>query len=162
MAHTVEKIVVTLQSAEKNNQGSSESMMQKIVDYSSNYGNNNAANTPNYQYAAMSANYEKLLFLIANGLDKKTLLPKSGKKTYGFYMDVNNNGNLKDSKRKVNALIHVIHVILYREDTPRLKSQVPFFSSNSSEEQQLKSAKELGFKVINHKLELYGYCSNCS
>ena len=41
-------------------------------------------------------------------------------------------------------------------------SKIAEFKNQKIEEQQLKSAKELGFKVINHKLELYGYCSKCS
>ncbi|MBE9531988.1 MAG: transcriptional repressor [Proteobacteria bacterium] len=41
-------------------------------------------------------------------------------------------------------------------------SKIAEFKNEKIEEQQLKSAKELGFTVINHKLELYGYCKKCS
>lgn len=41
-------------------------------------------------------------------------------------------------------------------------SKIAEFKNEKIEEQQLKSARKLGFKVINHKLELYGYCKKCS
>lgn len=40
-------------------------------------------------------------------------------------------------------------------------SKITEFKNQKIEDQQLKSARELGFRVINHKLELYGYCKKC-
>lgn len=35
------------------------------------------------------------------------------------------------------------------------------FQNQRIEQLQAETAKKFGFKVINHKLELYGYCSDC-
>ncbi len=40
-------------------------------------------------------------------------------------------------------------------------SKITEFRNDEIEALQLESAKKLGFKVINHKLELYGYCNSC-
>lgn len=40
-------------------------------------------------------------------------------------------------------------------------SKIIEFQNPKIEELQDETAKKLGFKVINHKLELYGYCSEC-
>lgn len=36
------------------------------------------------------------------------------------------------------------------------------FQNQKIEQLQIEMAKKLGYSVINHKLELYGYCSECS
>ncbi|MBI5233412.1 MAG: transcriptional repressor [Deltaproteobacteria bacterium] len=41
-------------------------------------------------------------------------------------------------------------------------SKIAEFKNQKIEELQLDMAQRLGFKVINHKLELYGYCSKCA
>lgn len=41
-------------------------------------------------------------------------------------------------------------------------SKIAEFQNLKIEELQQETAKKLGFKVINHKLELYGYCPDCS
>ncbi|MBI4843735.1 MAG: transcriptional repressor [Nitrospirae bacterium] len=35
------------------------------------------------------------------------------------------------------------------------------FKDNKLENMQVKIADELGFQILNHKMEFYGYCSNC-
>ena len=35
------------------------------------------------------------------------------------------------------------------------------FQNQRIEQLQAETAKKLGYKVVNHKLELYGYCSDC-
>ena len=41
-------------------------------------------------------------------------------------------------------------------------SKIAEFQNQKIEQLQAEAAKKLGFTVINHKLELYGYCSECS
>ncbi len=41
-------------------------------------------------------------------------------------------------------------------------SRIEEFHNQKIEELQEETAKKLGFKVIRHKLELYGYCRNCT
>ncbi len=41
-------------------------------------------------------------------------------------------------------------------------SRIEEFHNQKIEELQEETAKKLGFKVIRHKLELYGYCRNCA
>ncbi|MBI5344908.1 MAG: transcriptional repressor [Deltaproteobacteria bacterium] len=41
-------------------------------------------------------------------------------------------------------------------------SKIAEFQNPRIEQLQAESAKKLGFTVINHKLELYGYCSGCA
>lgn len=41
-------------------------------------------------------------------------------------------------------------------------SKIAEFQNPKIEQLQAEAAKKLGFTVINHKLELYGYCSDCS
>ncbi len=41
-------------------------------------------------------------------------------------------------------------------------SKIAEFQNQKIEQLQSEMAKKLGFTVINHKLELYGYCSDCS
>ena len=36
------------------------------------------------------------------------------------------------------------------------------FQNQKIEQLQIETAKKLGYSVINHKLELYGYCSECT
>ena len=36
------------------------------------------------------------------------------------------------------------------------------FQNQKIEQLQVETAKKLGYAVINHKLELYGYCSDCT
>ena len=36
------------------------------------------------------------------------------------------------------------------------------FQNHRIEQLQAETAKKLGYKVVNHKLELYGYCSDCT
>ena len=40
-------------------------------------------------------------------------------------------------------------------------SDITEFKNDRIEALQDKTAEEFGFKVVNHKLELYGYCSKC-
>jgi Fur family ferric uptake transcriptional regulator len=40
-------------------------------------------------------------------------------------------------------------------------SRIIEFQNQRIEQLQAETAKKFGFKVINHKLELYGYCSDC-
>ncbi len=40
-------------------------------------------------------------------------------------------------------------------------SKIAEFQNQKIEQLQSEAAKKLGFTVINHKLELYGYCSDC-
>jgi Fur family ferric uptake transcriptional regulator len=35
------------------------------------------------------------------------------------------------------------------------------FEDSKLENMQVKIADELGFEIVNHKMEFYGYCSNC-
>ncbi|MBI2411583.1 MAG: transcriptional repressor [Deltaproteobacteria bacterium] len=41
-------------------------------------------------------------------------------------------------------------------------SKIAEFQNQKIEQLQAEAAKKLGFTVVNHKLELYGYCSDCS
>ncbi|HHD11324.1 MAG TPA: transcriptional repressor [Deltaproteobacteria bacterium] len=41
-------------------------------------------------------------------------------------------------------------------------SRIEEFHNQKIEELQEETARKLGFKVIRHKLELYGYCRNCA
>ena len=41
-------------------------------------------------------------------------------------------------------------------------SKIAEFKNQEIEDLQLKIAESYGFKVVNHKLELYGYCNKCS
>ncbi len=41
-------------------------------------------------------------------------------------------------------------------------SKIAEFHNQKIEQLQTEMAKKLGFKIVNHKLELYGYCSDCS
>lgn len=41
-------------------------------------------------------------------------------------------------------------------------SRIAEFSNQKIEQLQMEAAKKLGFTVVNHKLELYGYCPDCS
>ncbi len=41
-------------------------------------------------------------------------------------------------------------------------SKIEEFHNQKIEELQEETARKLGFKVIRHKLELYGYCRNCA
>lgn len=41
-------------------------------------------------------------------------------------------------------------------------SKIAEFHNHKIEQLQLEAAKKLGFTVVNHKLELYGYCRECS
>ena len=41
-------------------------------------------------------------------------------------------------------------------------SKIAEFQNQKIEQLQAETAKKLGFTVVNHKLELYGYCSDCS
>lgn len=41
-------------------------------------------------------------------------------------------------------------------------SRIEEFTNPEIEALQEKTAKRFGFKVLNHKLELYGYCSACA
>ena len=41
-------------------------------------------------------------------------------------------------------------------------SKIAEFHNQKIEQLQMEAAKKLGFTVLNHKLELYGYCSDCS
>ncbi len=41
-------------------------------------------------------------------------------------------------------------------------SKIVEFHNEKIEELQEETAKKLGFKVLRHKLELYGYCSDCA
>ncbi|HAO93509.1 MAG: transcriptional repressor [Deltaproteobacteria bacterium GWC2_56_8] len=40
-------------------------------------------------------------------------------------------------------------------------SKIAEFQNQKIEQLQAEAAKKLGFTVVNHKLELYGYCSEC-
>lgn len=40
-------------------------------------------------------------------------------------------------------------------------SKIVEFQNQKIEQLQAESAKKLGFTVVNHKLELYGYCADC-
>jgi Fur family ferric uptake transcriptional regulator len=40
-------------------------------------------------------------------------------------------------------------------------SKIAEFKNQKIEELQDEMAKKLGYKIINHKLELYGYCKEC-
>lgn len=40
-------------------------------------------------------------------------------------------------------------------------SKIAEFQNPKIEQLQAEAAKKLGFTVVNHKLELYGYCSEC-
>ncbi|MBI4949007.1 MAG: transcriptional repressor [Deltaproteobacteria bacterium] len=40
-------------------------------------------------------------------------------------------------------------------------SKIAEFQNQKIEQLQFEAAKKLGFTVVNHKLELYGYCSDC-
>ena len=40
-------------------------------------------------------------------------------------------------------------------------SRIAEFSNQKIEQLQMEAAKKLGFTVVNHKLELYGYCPDC-
>ncbi|MBI5643955.1 MAG: transcriptional repressor [Deltaproteobacteria bacterium] len=40
-------------------------------------------------------------------------------------------------------------------------SKIAEFQNQKIEQLQAETAKKLGFTVVNHKLELYGYCSDC-
>ncbi|MCK5235360.1 MAG: transcriptional repressor [Deltaproteobacteria bacterium] len=40
-------------------------------------------------------------------------------------------------------------------------SEIVEFQNETIEQLQDKTATELGFNVVRHKLELYGYCKNC-
>ncbi|MBI5491317.1 MAG: transcriptional repressor [Deltaproteobacteria bacterium] len=41
-------------------------------------------------------------------------------------------------------------------------SKIAEFQNQKIEQLQSEMAKKLGFTVVNHKLELYGYCSDCA
>ncbi len=41
-------------------------------------------------------------------------------------------------------------------------SKIAEFQNQKIEQLQAEAAKKLGFTVINHKLELYGYCDDCA
>lgn len=41
-------------------------------------------------------------------------------------------------------------------------SKIAEFQNQKIEQLQIEAAKKLGFTVVNHKLELYGYCPDCS
>ncbi len=41
-------------------------------------------------------------------------------------------------------------------------SRIAEFHNQKIEQLQNETAKKLGFKILNHKLELYGYCSDCA
>ncbi len=41
-------------------------------------------------------------------------------------------------------------------------SKIAEFHNQKIEQLQNETAKKLGFKILNHKLELYGYCSDCA
>lgn len=41
-------------------------------------------------------------------------------------------------------------------------SKIAEFQNQKIEQLQAEAAKKLGFTVVNHKLELYGYCSECA
>ncbi len=41
-------------------------------------------------------------------------------------------------------------------------SKIAEFQNQKIEQLQFETAKKLGFTVINHKLELYGYCVDCA
>jgi Fur family ferric uptake transcriptional regulator len=41
-------------------------------------------------------------------------------------------------------------------------AKITEFKNQKIEQLQAETAKKLGYTVINHKLELYGYCSDCS
>ncbi len=41
-------------------------------------------------------------------------------------------------------------------------SKIAEFRNQEIEDLQMKMAKKLGYKIINHKLELYGYCKGCA
>ncbi|MBI5453340.1 MAG: transcriptional repressor [Deltaproteobacteria bacterium] len=41
-------------------------------------------------------------------------------------------------------------------------SKIAEFQNQKIEQLQAEAAKKLGFTVVNHKLELYGYCSDCA
>jgi Fur family ferric uptake transcriptional regulator len=41
-------------------------------------------------------------------------------------------------------------------------SKIEEFQNEKIEELQSEMAKKHGFKIINHKLELYGYCADCA
>lgn len=41
-------------------------------------------------------------------------------------------------------------------------SKITEFQNEKIEQLQNETARRLGFTVINHKLELYGYCSDCT
>lgn len=40
-------------------------------------------------------------------------------------------------------------------------SKIAEFQNQKIEQLQVEAAKKLGFTVVNHKLELYGYCPDC-
>ncbi len=40
-------------------------------------------------------------------------------------------------------------------------SKIAEFHNQKIEQLQMEAAKKLGFTVVNHKLELYGYCPDC-
>ncbi|MBI5827776.1 MAG: transcriptional repressor [Deltaproteobacteria bacterium] len=41
-------------------------------------------------------------------------------------------------------------------------SRIEEFQNQKIEQLQAETAKKLGFTVVSHKLELYGYCSDCT
>ncbi|MBI5562667.1 MAG: transcriptional repressor [Deltaproteobacteria bacterium] len=41
-------------------------------------------------------------------------------------------------------------------------SKIAEFQNQKIEQLQSEAAKKLGFTVVNHKLELYGYCAGCA
>jgi len=41
-------------------------------------------------------------------------------------------------------------------------SKIAEFQNQKIEQLQAETAQRLGFTVVNHKLELYGYCSDCA
>lgn len=41
-------------------------------------------------------------------------------------------------------------------------SKIAEFQNHKIEQLQIEAAKKLGFTVVNHKLEIYGYCPECS
>jgi len=41
-------------------------------------------------------------------------------------------------------------------------SKIAEFTNERIEQLQNETARKLGFEVLNHKLELYGYCSDCT
>lgn len=41
-------------------------------------------------------------------------------------------------------------------------SKIAEFQNQKIEQLQIEAAKKLGFTVVNHKLELYGYCPDCA